>query len=276
MPSGSRNWGRKCWAISSDTNGASQPFLFQLMKCDASELLITSQAWMPEANSWSSRWNSRSAPERSICTAMPGYFASNALPSFSPTGRSMAEYRITLPSLLAASTSSGVIATGGGASARAGEANTAPSANAVVPFKTFRLENFLAIIVSSMLLSAQRAAAFRRQRQPDLGAPANRVFGRRHHPQGGAVQGLDHVVAAGAEKHLPRHGGLDRILGRRGGLRRQLDVVLADRDHGPLAGHEPGADHLQRRPGKRDVVGVAGGAVDHIAGADEARDEFRL
>src|ERR1700709_2416208 len=48
---------------------------------------------------------------------MPGYCASNALPSFSPTGRSIAEYRITLPSLRAASTRSGVIDTGAGAAA---------------------------------------------------------------------------------------------------------------------------------------------------------------
>src|ERR1700688_1303354 len=207
---------------------------------------------------------------------MPGYFASKALASFSPTGRSIAEYMITLPSLVAASTSSGVIATGGGAAARAGEANTALSASAVVPFKTFRLENFLAIIVSSTLSPAQRAAAFRRQREPDLGTPGNGVFGRRHHPQGGAVRGLDHVVAAGAEKHLPRHGGLDRILGRRRRLRRQLDIVLADRNHGPLAGLELRADHLECCSGKRDVIGIARGAVDDVAGADEARDEFRL
>ncbi len=54
--------------MSSDTNGASQPFFFQLMKCEASELLITSAAWMLLEYSWATRWNSRSAPERSICT----------------------------------------------------------------------------------------------------------------------------------------------------------------------------------------------------------------
>ena len=32
--------------MSSVTNGASQPFLFQVMKCEASELLMTSAAWM--------------------------------------------------------------------------------------------------------------------------------------------------------------------------------------------------------------------------------------
>src|SRR5580704_3495945 len=55
---------------------------------------------------------------------MPGYFASNALPSFSPTGRSIAEYRITLASLVAAAIRSGVIAVGSGAAARSGLANT--------------------------------------------------------------------------------------------------------------------------------------------------------
>ena len=72
MPSGSRYPGKKCRAISSDTKGASQPFRFQVMMCDASEVLMTSAARMLLANSWSMRWNSRSEPERSICTLMPG------------------------------------------------------------------------------------------------------------------------------------------------------------------------------------------------------------
>jgi hypothetical protein len=46
--------------------GASHLFRFQVMTCDASEVLITSAARMPEPNSWSIRWNSRSEPERSI------------------------------------------------------------------------------------------------------------------------------------------------------------------------------------------------------------------
>jgi len=58
--------------MSSDTKRASQPFFFQEMMCEASDVLTTSAALMPEANSWSSRWNSRSEPERSICTEMPG------------------------------------------------------------------------------------------------------------------------------------------------------------------------------------------------------------
>ncbi len=37
--------------MSSETNGASQPFFFQGMKCEASEELITSAAWMLLANS---------------------------------------------------------------------------------------------------------------------------------------------------------------------------------------------------------------------------------
>ena len=60
-------------ATSSGTNGASQPFFFQEMMCEASEVLMISAAWMLlEPNSWPTRWNSRSEPERSICTEMPG------------------------------------------------------------------------------------------------------------------------------------------------------------------------------------------------------------
>src|ERR1700743_3289959 len=133
MPSGSRYACRKCCAMSSVTNDISQLRRFQLMKCEASEELTTSQAWMLLAYSWPSRWNNRSEPERSICTSIPGYFCSNALPSFSPTGRSIDEYRMTLPSFFAASTSSGVIATGAGlcASTRVDSADS-PSAAAAL------------------------------------------------------------------------------------------------------------------------------------------------
>src|SRR5882757_6679302 len=62
----------------------------------------------------------------------------------------MAEYSTTLASFFAASINCGVIATGGGAWARAGEANTVPSANAVQPFNTSRLEIFFFFIASSL------------------------------------------------------------------------------------------------------------------------------
>src|ERR1700710_2778970 len=148
MPSGSRYSGRKCCAISSVMNGASQPFFFQVMMCEASEGLTTSTARILLANSWSTRWNSRSEPERSICTAMPGYCASNALPSFSPTGRSIDEYRITLPSFFAASTRSGVIDTGAGAAAITRVAN-AVSPSEAEPLMTSRREILFRIDASS-------------------------------------------------------------------------------------------------------------------------------
>ncbi len=52
--------------------------------------------------------------------------------------------------------------------------------------------------------------------------------------------------------------------------------MLADRDRGTLAGFEFRAYHLQGRARERDMISVARGALDHIAGADEARHEFRL
>jgi hypothetical protein len=79
---------------------------------------------------------------------MPGYFASKALPSFSPTGRSIEEYRITLASFLAASISCGVIATGSGAAALRGAAN-AVSPSAAEPLMTSRRDSFLFFIASS-------------------------------------------------------------------------------------------------------------------------------
>src|SRR5471030_605522 len=75
---------------------------------------------------------------------MPGYCASNALPSFSPTGRSIDEYRITLPSRRAASTRSGVIATGAGAAATTRVAN-ALNPSAADPLMSSRRDNFFRI-----------------------------------------------------------------------------------------------------------------------------------
>ena len=43
-----------------------------------------------------------------------------------------------------------------------------------------------------------------------------------------------------------------------------------------MAGVEFRTDHLQARAGKRDVTIVARRALDHVACANEARDEFRL
>src|SRR6266851_8806317 len=147
---------------------------------------------------------------------IPGYCASKALPSFSPTGRSMAEYSTTLASFFAASINCGVIACAGGASARAADANTVPSANAVEPFSTSRRESLCLFIASILLLrillSTERAPAFGRQKKPDLAALGNGGFRARNDAQRRAVGCFDHVVAACAEKYLPRHRGLDRVL----------------------------------------------------------------
>ncbi len=58
------------------------------------------------------RWNTRSAPERSTRTGMPGYFASKDLAIRSAADRSIDVYQTTLPSFFAASISAGVIALG--------------------------------------------------------------------------------------------------------------------------------------------------------------------
>src|SRR5260221_6876680 len=172
------------------------------MKWEASDELTTSTAWTLLAYSWPMRWNTRSAPVRSTRTSMPPNFSLKLPAIFSATEWSIAVYQTTWPSFFAASISCGVIASGGGASARAAAANTGPNASAAEPFReplrTSRLENPCRFIASScsLSLSAQRPAAFRRQREPDLGASGNGVFRRGHDAQGGAVGGLDHVVAA--------------------------------------------------------------------------------
>jgi len=52
--------------------------------------------------------------------------------------------------------------------------------------------------------------------------------------------------------------------------------MLTDCDRGIVARVEFRSHHLQGRAGEGDVVLVAGDAFDDVAGADEARDEFRL
>src|ERR1700744_630534 len=189
------------------------PCFFQAKRWAASDEFTTSTAWTLLAYSWPTRWNTRSAPVRSVCTSIPGNFCLNDSAIFSATPRSIEVYQTTLPSFFAASISAGVIASGGGASARAGSANTVPSASAVVPFRMSRRDGFLllAFMASSLVvgLSFKRAAAFGRPGQPDLGAFFDLIFGRRHDAQHRAVRCFDHVVAARAQKYLAGHGRLD-------------------------------------------------------------------
>src|SRR5512145_2926599 len=160
------------------------------------------------------RWNTRSAPVRSTRTATPGYLASNERAIFSANGRSTEVYQTTLPSAFAASISCGVTALAAGA-ADTTEANALDAANAVVPLSTSRREmiGFRIVVFSWISLSLSRAAsssaqhpaAFGRQMEPDRGS-ARDVLGRGgDHAQLGAVGRLDQIVAAGAEKDLPRH-----------------------------------------------------------------------
>src|SRR5882757_5686020 len=160
---------------------------------------------------------------------MPPNFSLNEAEIFSATGRSIEVYQTTLPSFFAASMSGGVMASAGGASARRGDANTVPSASAVEPFRTSRLESFglfIAIPLCFFGLSAQRAAPVRRKIKPDLGASCNGLVGCRDDPQRRSIRRFDHIVAVGAEKDLARHHGLDGIIGARRSLCGELDIVL--------------------------------------------------
>src|SRR3954453_17669395 len=192
------------------------PSFFHASRCAASEEFAISTACTLLVYSWPMRWNTRSAPVRSTRTSMPPNFSLNEAAIFSETERSIEGYQTTLPSFFAASIRAGVMASGGGASARTGDANTVPSARALEPLRMSRRESLCCFIASSLLLllPAQRAAAVGRQRQPDVAALGDVGFRRRGNPQRGAIGCFDHVVAPHAEIDLPRHDGLDRILGR--------------------------------------------------------------
>src|ERR1700722_20002748 len=169
------------------------PSRFQTMKCAASDEFTTSTAWMRLAYSWPMRWNTRSAPVRSTRTAMPEYFASNALATRSAAGRSSDVYQTALPSFLAASIRPGVMELAGGAAAITDDAND-PNARAVEPLRTSRLENlgFVIVVFSRRIFAllvlvfsyqaraspGQQAATIGRQIEPDRGSLRN-VLGRR-------------------------------------------------------------------------------------------------
>src|SRR3954447_2383710 len=266
------------------------PSRFQTMKCEASDELATSTAWMLLAYSCPIRWNTRSAPLRSTRTVMPGYFASKALPTFSATGRSTAVYQTTLPSFFAASISFWSMADAVGACARIGDAKVLAAANAVVPFRTSRLENLHLVIgfspcwfrVFIVRLSwrrdfsaHQRTAILRWQLQPNRRALRDAFPGRGDDAQLRAVGDLDHVIAAVAEKDLADDGGGHDVfrllrLGRADG-----DGVLADRDGVGAARRELGAGAAQRRACEGDAAVIEILAAHHIARTDEAGDEFR-
>src|ERR1700712_2269724 len=173
------------------------PCFFQASRCDASDELAMSTAKTLLAYSWPIRWNTRSAPVRSTRTSTP-YFALKEPAIFSDTDRSIEVYQTTLLSFFAASISCGVIASAGGASARAAVANTVPSASAVEPLRISRREGFVCFIASSRFfscyLAAQRAAAVGQQCQPHLAAFADIGFGRRGDAQRRTFCDFDHVV----------------------------------------------------------------------------------
>src|SRR5919204_4801842 len=162
------------------------------------------------------RWKIRSPPERSTRRAMPGYFASNAFPTRSATGRSTAVYQTTLPSFFAASTSSGVTLVGAGAAAWAlprGATRTRETVSTCTMCRTQMLP--LCIDVSSS--GYQRSAPFGRQREPHRSARCERVPGRGGDAQLRAVSGFDQVIAGVAEEYVTDDRALDSIGGRRGG-----------------------------------------------------------
>src|SRR5918996_2465609 len=108
--------------------------------------------------SWPMRWKRRSAPERSTRGETPGYFASNALATFSATGRSTEVYQTMLPSFFAASTNAGVTALPGGDAPHAG-AVKAVAASAAEPVKTSRRDNRVFLIdLPSCAARARRVA----------------------------------------------------------------------------------------------------------------------
>ena len=240
------------------------------------------------------RWNTRSAPERSTRTAMPGYFASNALPTFSASGRSTEVYQTTLPSFFAASISAGVDRFGRPAPARTTRVANAAAPSAVVPFRMSRRDQTSCASSPSTIilltqhpsphglidfghaLSYQHPAALRRQFQPDLLALRDVLLRRRHHAQLRAVGKLHHIVAAVAEKDVADDGRRNR---------RSAPAALFARQARSRAG---GSKSRRARPaiigspvqrsahaGDLECGGIERLALHDIARPDEARDEFR-
>src|SRR5712692_1733313 len=236
--------------------------------------------------SWPMRVNTRSAPVRSTRTATPGYLASKERAILSASGKSTEVYHTTLPSFLAASIKAGVTALAAGAADLTDVASTLDAASAVAPLSTSRRENLGFFIVPLLSNScsvvapaprrspAQHPAALRRQVEPDRRALGD-VLGRRgDDAQLRSIRGLDHVVAAVAEKDLPHDGARHHVLHRLRLAGPQPDDVLAHRDRAVGVGHELGAGAAQRRFAASDVIVVDRLALDDVAGADEAGDEF--
>ena len=154
--------------------------------------------------------SARSAP------AMPGYCASNALPSFSPTGKihrgiqnHLGFFFRGFDQLRRDRLRRRRCGAGGGRehSAKRKRARAFQNLASGKLWLSHGADPF------APNLSAERPAAFDRQSEPDFGASGNGGFGRCNDAQHRAVRCFDHVVAVGAEKHLARHGGLDGILG---------------------------------------------------------------
>src|SRR6266702_1864276 len=262
------------------------PSRFQTMKCAASELLTTSTAWMLLAYSWPMRWKIRSPPERSTRRSMPGYFASNALPMRSATGRSTAVYQMTLPSFFAARVSAGVTLLAAGRAARAVlHGSGSASAARVRARRTWRLPTLRGCMDVSGQWGTpldgvpstgyQRPAPLGRQGKPDGSAGSEALRRRGRDPELRAIRGLDHVIPRAAQEDVADDRALDGVGGRRTGrVVRDADLELAD-GHGDLhAGGQRRAAALDRSSRKRDVRRIERPAAEDVAAAEEARDEL--
>src|SRR5262249_29300137 len=115
------------------------------------------------------RWKMRSPPERSTRTAIPGYLASKALAMRSATGRSTAVYQTALPSLRAASISSGV--TGEAVTAAAAPRGNDVAASAVVASPRHKARRLRLALAMNGLLQGER----------DISVDQGLAVGRRQH-----------------------------------------------------------------------------------------------
>src|SRR5438132_5462440 len=217
------------------------PSRFHTMKCAASELFTTSTAWMLLAYSCPMRWKIRSPPDRSTRRSMPGYFASNALPRRSATGRSTAVYQTTLPSFFAASINSGVTLVGaGGATARAAPTGAVTARQSTSRAGVLSRRILPECIVTPLLGSrAERPAAVRWKSQPYGSARRETAVRRGDDPQLGSVSNLDEIVARVAQEDVADDRAVDRVRrGRAGGMAAHGNVVLPDADGHLRAGRE--------------------------------------
>src|SRR5690348_268233 len=223
-------------------------------------------------NSCVIRWKTRSEPERSTSSSIRGYCARNTFATASATLTSTAVYQTTLPSFSAAASIAGVVSWPAAAMATMDAQRPATSA-------ARRVNRMLPPVVAGRAVSGSLSD----DASASIGTKSDADVRSRRYVEGcrcgdqQRLAGVDQVIAVAAEIRLAANDAGQHVVGVERTIGDDFEVVCLDADGHRLAGPR----ELAMRDVDRMAVDAHARAVDvrafeHVAAADETRDEPRM